>query len=189
MFMIKGNIVELIPAKMEDRQKIYDWCFHSETTKSHSGPPDYPNHPISTFEEFFSEYADYFFTGEFPEKGRGFMITHDGDPVGFISCCSFHMKPNKSEFDIWMNSEANCGKGFGTDAIVSLANYLNENLGINEMIMRPSIKNERALTSYKKAGFNDSDKDPSEYLLPEYVDIYGDGDYGADESALLVKQM
>ena len=187
--MIKGKIIDLVPASLSDRQKIYDWCFHCETSKSHSGPPDYPDLHIPTFEEFYNEYADYFFTDSKLADGRGFMIMHDGEPVGFISYCSFHLKQHKSELDIWMNSEANCGKGFGTDAIISLADYLGETFGTREFIMRPSVKNSRAIASYKKAGFEESDMLPGDYLLDEYVACYGDGDYGAGETALLVKRI
>jgi len=184
-----GDKVTLIPAALGDKQKIYDWCFHSETTKSHSGPPDFPENPIATWEEFFDEgYVDYFFTGDEPENGRGFMILHGGEPVGFISYSSFHLKPNKSELDIWMNSEANCGKGFGVDAIVSLGEYLKNSLGVNELIMRPSARNARAIKAYKKAGFQETDKSPSNYLLDKYMPLYGAGDYGEGGDVLLVKQ-
>ena len=185
--MIKGKIIDLVPATLSDRQSVYDWCFHCETTKSHSGPPDYPNVCIPSFEEFFDDYADYFFTGSNPDKGRGFIIIHGKDLVGFISYCSFHLKPHKSELDIWMNSETNCGKGFGSDAISSLADYLVQTLGIREFIMRPSKKNYRAISAYTKAGFKESTMPPDDYLLAEYVAFYGDGDYGINETALLVK--
>ena len=187
--MIKGTRVNLLPATLNDRQKIYEWCFHCETTKSHSGPPDYPNVHIPTFEEFYDEYADYFFTGNSPTDGRGFIIQFEGTDVGFVSYCSFHLKPHKSELDIWMNSEAHCGRGFGTDAIIALADYLGEILGIREFIMRPSVKNLRAVASYKKAGFEESEMQPGDYLLDEYLVCYGDGDYGTGETALLVKRI
>jgi RimJ/RimL family protein N-acetyltransferase len=108
-------------------------------------------------------------------------------PVGFISYSAFHLKQHKAELDIWMNSEANCGKGYGSDAIITLGEYLRKTLGIQELIMRPSIKNVRANKSYEKAGFKKSNKRPDEYLLEQYVATFGDGDYGADESTLLVK--
>ncbi|MDR2933374.1 MAG: GNAT family N-acetyltransferase [Oscillospiraceae bacterium] len=187
--MIKGKKVELVPARLSDRQNIYDWCYHSETTKSHSGPPDYPEAPIATWKEFFDEgYVDYYFTGAEPEKGRGFMIRHGGEPVGFISYSSFHLKPCKSELDIWMNSEAHCGKGFGTDAIIALGAYLNEHLGVNELIMRPSVRNERAVRAYRKAGFETSEEPAGYYLLDEYMPLYGAGDYGEGGDILLVKR-
>ena len=187
--MIKGNAIDLVPATLDDRQKIYDWCFHSETTKFHAGPPDYPDVHIPTFEEFYDDYVDYFFTGSAPNDGRGFIILHDGEPVGFISYSSFHLKPHKAELDIWMNCEANCGKGFGTDALVSLGNYLNKELGVRELIIRPSVKNIYAIKSYKKSGFEESDIPACDYLLDEYVSLYGDGDYGTNETALLIKRL
>jgi diamine N-acetyltransferase len=189
--MIKGNKIVLIPATIADRQNAYEWCFHSETTKSHSGPPDYPENPISTMKEFFDAdhgYADHYFTGEHPEKGQGFIITYDGEPVGFISYSAFHLQPHKAEMDIWLKSEAACGKGYGTDAIIALGDYLNQHLGIMELIMRPSLKNLRANRSYEKAGLFSSGMRPEEYLLPEYVEVFGDGDYGEGKTALLVKR-
>ena len=130
-----------------------------------------------------------FFTGSAPSDRRRFIIAHDGEAVGFISYCFFHLKPHKSELDIWLNSEANCGKGFGTDAIVSLVEYLAETLGVCECIMRPSVKNARAVAAYKKAGFEASAMLPGDYFLDEYVARYGDGDYGEAETALLVKRV
>lgn len=188
--MIEGNLIKLIPANLADKENVYTWCFHSETTKCHSGPPYYPETPIQTSEEFFNDYegyADYFFDGTRPEKGRGFIILVNNEQVGFISYTSFHLKPGWSELDIWMNQEANCGKGYGSDALIALSDYLNKNMSINKMIMRPSAKNERAIKSYMKAGFQKSDLLPPEYMLNEYVDAFGSGDYGTHGDQLLVK--
>jgi RimJ/RimL family protein N-acetyltransferase len=184
--MIKGNIAELIPAALNDRRSVYDWCFHCETSKSHCGS-DYPDVVIPDFEEFLEDYVEYFFTGAELEKGRGFLIVHEGERVGFISYTCFHLKPQKAELDIWLNSEKHCGKGFGTDAISSLCEFLSESQGIREFIIRPSVKNERAVKSYEKAGFKRSDAPPEDYLLEEYVSIYGDGDYGKEGTVLLVR--
>ena len=190
--IIKGKIIALTPAVLSDRQNVYNWCFHSETTKCHSGLPNYPEAPIATIEKFFdsnSGYADYFFDGTQPKNGRGYIILFDNGPVGFVSYSSFHLKQGLSELDIWMNCEANCGKGFGSDALIALGNYLNENIGIDHLLMRPSIKNERAIKSYMKAGFEKSNMLPTEYLLEEYVAFLGGGDYGAGGDVLLIKKL
>jgi RimJ/RimL family protein N-acetyltransferase len=190
--MIKGNKIELVPATLDDRQVVYDWCFHCETSKSHCGLPDFPDVVIPTYEEFLEDYVEYYFTGAELKNGRGFMIVSDSEErewVGFISYACFHLKPNIAELDIWLNSEKHCGKGYGTDAIVSLCDYLSKTLGIREFIMRPSPKNERAIKSYKKSGFEESDKSPSDYLRDEYLELYGDGDYGIGGDVLLVKRM
>ncbi|MCL2569400.1 MAG: GNAT family N-acetyltransferase [Oscillospiraceae bacterium] len=185
--MIKGSKIELVPATLDDRQNIYDWCFHSETTKFHAGS-DYPDVPIPTFEEFYEDYVDYFFTGSAPQDGRGFLILHSQEPIGFISYSSYHLKPQKAELDIWMSCEANCGKGCGTDAIVALGEYLNQALDIQELIMRPSIKNTNAIKSYKKAGLVESNMPADAYMLDEYIALHGDGEYGTDGTVLLIKQ-
>ena len=187
--MIKGNKIELTPAALADRQKAYEWCFHSETTKAHSGLPDYPENPILTYTEFCEKgYEDYYFTGEKPESGGGFFIVKDGEPIGFISYSCFHLKPGIAELDNWMKTEENCGKGFGTDAIMALGNYLHETLGIHTLIMGPSVKNERAIRAYEKAGLIKTDEKMSVFLLSEYVSVYGDGDYGMEQTAVCVKR-
>jgi len=185
--MIKGEKIQLIPTTLAERKTVYEWCFHSETTHFHAGPPDYTDSEIPTFEEFCEDYADYFFTGEKPNDGRGFTIVYNGESVGFVSYCCYHLKPGKAELDIWISRNVYCGKGFGTDALVSLGDYLHQKLEINELIMRPSLKNERAIKSYQKAGFELSNAQPSDYLLEEYLNLYDDGDYGADATATMIK--
>ena len=188
--MIKGKLIELVPATLDERRKVYEWCFHSETSKSHSGPPDYPDIEIPAFEEFcYEDYVDFFFTGERAEAGRGFMILREGEAIGFLSYTSYHLKAHFTEFDIWIGSEANCGKGFGTEALRLLADYMGETMGIREIIMRPSNKNMRAVNSYKKAGFVESGKSPDYYMPVEYISQFGEGDYGEGKTALLIKRV
>ena len=159
-------------------------------SQAHTGPPDYPEKPIATYEEFCNEYyEEYYFTGARPNDGRGFIIAHNGERIGFISYSCFHLKPSVAELDIWMNCEANCGQGLGVNAIVSLGEYLSRSIGICELIIAPSVKNARAVKAYQKAGFQKSYKAMRDYLLEEYLLLYGDGDYGIDETALLVKQL
>ncbi len=187
--IIKGKHITLIPATTGDRQVVYEWCFKSETTKYHSGLPDYPEVEIPTYDEFCDEYyEEYFFTGERLQDGRGFMIIVNEEKTGFISYTSFHLKPSMAELDIWMNLEVNCGKGYGVDAIIALSHFLNETMGVNELIIAPSRKNIRAVKAYMKAGFIGADKPMSEYLLEEYVSMYGSGDYGVEDTALLIKR-
>ncbi len=52
--MLHGNRQQshFNPAEIKDKEAVYQWCFHSETTKYHSGPPSYPNAPIATEAEF-----------------------------------------------------------------------------------------------------------------------------------------
>lgn len=187
--IIKGAKIELIPATLDDRRKVYEWCFLSETTKSHSGSPEYTEIPIPIYEEFCDEYyEEYYFTGDRPKDGRGFLILHDGEPIGLISYCAFHLKPSIAELDIWMRSESNCGKGFGTDALIARGDFLNKTMGFCMLIIAPSSKNVRAVKSYEKAGFKKSGIARRDFLLDEYVSLYGDGDYGINGTVNLLKR-
>ena len=190
--MINGNKVELIPATLEDRPRVYEWCFQSETTLCHSGAPNYPENPIPSYEEFYASdehgYMEYYFTGTKPNAGRGYLIVHRKEPIGFISYCSFHLKPAMAELDIWIKDEANCGKGFGVDALMALSEYLNREMGIRKLIIAPSVRNTRAVRAYEKAGFEKTEQGMGEFLSEKYVSTYENGDYGVEGTAVLVKR-
>lgn len=188
--MLQDHKIDLIPATLDNRQEIYDWCFHSETTKWHSGPPNFPQIPIPTYLDFCNDYyEDYFFTGHKPKNGRGFIIQCDGKPIGFISYSSFHLKQGLAELDIWMSCEANCGKGFGVTAITALGNLLHKTININKLIIAPASKNKSAIRSYEKAGFKKTTIAMTDFLIDEYISLYGNGDYGTKETTILIKNL
>lgn len=191
--MIQGDKIKLVPAMLDDRKRIYEWCFQSETTKYHAGLPDYPNSPIPTYKEFYASddggYTEYYFTGAKPQEGRGFLIINGNEAIGFVSYSAFHLKPTIAELDIWMSSEAQCGHGFGVDALVTLSDYLKNEMGIRALIIAPSIKNIRAVRAYEKAGFKKTNKAMSEFLQDAYIPLFGEGDYGIDETVILMKQL
>jgi len=185
--VIRGSKVTLVPALLDDCLEIYEWCFHSETTRFHSGLPDFPQNPIPSFEEFREEYADFNFTGDKPLEGRGFIIKRGSRRIGFISYTGFHLKPGIAELDLWLPKLADCGHGYGTDALTALANYLHETLGFTTLIIAPATKNSVAVRSYEKAGFTKTTEPMTYFLLPQYVAKYGGGDYGENETVILVK--
>ena len=82
---------------------------------------------------------------------------------------------------------ANCGKGFGNDALIVLSEYLRQTLDKQTLIMRLFAKNERAVLSYNKADFQSAAKPIWAYMSPEYRPLFGDGDYGTGGDTLLVK--
>jgi RimJ/RimL family protein N-acetyltransferase len=52
-----------------------------------------------------------------------------------------------------MSCEANCGKGYGPDAIRALCTWLAAEFGVRTFMMQPSARNPRAIRAYEKAGF------------------------------------
>ncbi len=147
--MIKGKQISLHKATFADRRMVYDWYCNSDVAPliHISGGED------QTFQQFCDDdWKPHFFTDESPRQGRLFIILHKGSQIGAIGYNGIDSK-NRVELDIWMSSESNCGKGFGTDAIEALCSYLAADLGVSTFMMQPSARNPRAIRAYEKVGF------------------------------------
>ena len=179
---IYGEQVILRPATEQDKRMIYKWLAESDITVSITGPPHFPDHPIPTWEEFCADYRQHCFDGSAPELGRCFVITVSGIPVGQVNHRSIDQHHHRTELDIWMSCEANCGKGYDPDALKVMCGYLLRDFGVTTFVIRPSARNRRAIRAYKKAGFKRIN------LSPEEIEAeYGRGDY--HDSVCLIKQM
>ena len=180
----------LIPSTLEDKRIVYNWLCESDVSDAMFG---FDSNERPTWEEFCEDYADVYFDGTNPEYGRVFMIVLNGKKIGCVSYACFHLREHMAELDIWMDSEANCGKGYGTLAIIELCNYLASDLCINNYIIRPSVKNKRAIKAYNKAGFKEVEKSSvkqvlHKYLTDQYYEEYGQGDYGEEGTLTLVME-
>jgi diamine N-acetyltransferase len=148
--MIRGSLVTLRPASLDDRQCVYDWMARSDATRWMMGPPLFCEAPIPTWDEFCADYVDLFFDGSRSEIGRSFIIAVEGEDIGHISC---DRTQGFTELDIWLKSENVFGRGYGSDALTALMDYLQGAFGVSEFIIRPSRRNLRAIRAYEKAGF------------------------------------
>ena len=143
--MIKGKIVTLRPATKSNRKTIYQWLIHWTNLT--------PNNKKPSWEEFCNDYKDFFFDGTQQNVGRCFLVFVDENPVGHINYHTLCPHYKHTELDIWMSNDNNCGRGYGSDALNILCNYLFKKFGIDEFIIRPSAQNKRAIRAYQKAGF------------------------------------
>ena len=148
MKMITGKKVQLRPAARDDRRMLYDWSHASDIAPLIHLSGD----PSESFETWCADWKEYFFTDESPRLGRVFVIQAAGEPVGAIAYNDIDPE-NRVELDIWMRSEACCGKGFGPDAIAALCAHLQAEFGVKTFMMQPSARNPRAIRAYEKAGF------------------------------------
>ncbi|GAI86358.1 unnamed protein product [marine sediment metagenome] len=180
--MIKGKQVTLRPAIEQDKYEIFKWLAESDVTVSMMGPPKFPDNLVPTWEEFCADYKQYYFDDSAPELGRCFVIMVNDIPVGQVNYNDIHQNKHRTELDIWMSCEMNCGKGYGPDAIQALCEYLFQTYGVIEFVIRPSERNPRAVHAYKKAGFRRIDISHEELIIE-----YGPGD--THDTVLLIKQM
>jgi len=174
--------VLLRPAVASDRRQVYDWLARSDVTSSMMGPPDYPDHPIPSWDEFCSDYPLHYFDDSEPFSGRCFIIAVDGQDVGVVCYNAIEEEGRVTELDIWLGAEAYCGKGYGTAALEALCTHLHQKHGVHEFIIRPSGRNQRAIAAYRKAGF--------ELLLlssAEQRKRFGEGD--CEDAVVLLKRL
>lgn len=142
---ILGKQVILRPATLDDRQPIFDWLTNSDLTKCMMGPPAYPDSPIPTWEEFINDYKEYFFDSSKPLLGRCFVIEVNSEPVGQINHDKISSTDYSAELDIWLKSSKYINKGYGTDAIITLCNYLTKKFECKKFIIAPSRRNLAAI--------------------------------------------
>jgi RimJ/RimL family protein N-acetyltransferase len=155
--IIYGKTVTLRPATLKDRKPIFDWLTNSDLTKFMMGPPTYPDSPIPTWDDFQNDYKEYFFDGSQPLMGRCFIIEVNSEPIGQINHDKIYMSDFSTELDIWLKCIEYMNKGYGSDAIITLCNYLTKEFKCRKFIIAPSKQNIGAIKAYKKAGFIETD--------------------------------
>ncbi|MBM9577812.1 GNAT family N-acetyltransferase [Leptospira sp. 201903070] len=174
--------ITLEASTLEDRRRFYNWLVHPELVKFMMGPPIFPEIKIPSWEEFQEDYEDYFFTGTRPDLGRCYRILKDGAAIGQINY-AIEMENSKiAELDIWLSDPKECGHGFGTRAVRILSRILFEEFSLDELVIRPSERNPRAVRVYEKAGFRKAEID-----IESANRLYGKGDY-YDDVVLILKK-
>ena len=166
---IQGQTVRLRPATPADRKMIYEWLAHSDLTPMMLGAPQFPDNPVPSWEEFADDYAEHFFDGTRPMRGRCFVIEYEGIAIGQINHDRIYYDDHSTELDIWLADSSYTGKGYGTDALIALCGYLNKNFACTRFIIAPSLRNTQAVKAYEKAGFHTTETIP-EWFVPDYPD-------------------
>ncbi len=170
------------PALASDRRNVYGWLAESDVTASMMGPPTYPDLAIPTWDEFCADYLPRYFDDSEPFAGRCFIIVAGGHDVGVVCYNAIDEQRRLTELDIWLRSEAACGKGYGSNALRLLCEHLHEAYGVGEFIIRPSERNRRAIAAYQRAGFERLPLTPSEQRMK-----FGEGD--CQDSVVLLRRI
>ena len=146
--IIHGEKVVLRPMTVDEIPIFYQWVTHSDST-----PFWYEDGRVPTYEEFTQDWKRYYFDGSEPEKGRCFIILVGNKAIGQINYNEINRENNSAELDIIIAEDVDKGKGYGTDALKTLAKYLFQNMNIQLCWIEPISRNLRAIRAYAKAGF------------------------------------
>jgi RimJ/RimL family protein N-acetyltransferase len=149
-------------------------------------------------EDFENEYERYFDNRE-PSLCGGMMICLENHPVGFITYAQISyeddwIQPGVMEIDIWMNGEDNCGKGLGSDAILTLMEYLHNEYDIHTFFGFPDSVNSRSIRVCEKVGFVKVDTRDKQRVLERLftpkclASLNPDDQYISDECVLMLNE-
>lgn len=146
--------VKLRPAREADRQKVYEWLARSDATAQMMGPPTFADHPVPSYDDFCDDYDKEAFAPE--GNFRMFVICADDEEVGVVH---YWLVDRIAELDLWIADRRHWNRGTGSTALSRVAEMLGNDELADQLIIRPSARNVRAIAAYRKAGFEDFDPD------------------------------
>jgi len=164
--LVQGARVGLRRAQPADVPRAWRWLAQSDLTPRRLGPPYFPDHPAPSLAAFRNDFAPHFFDGSLPYEGRGFVIRSpaEGRDLGFISHARIDVLNDVACLDLWLSDSSASGRGYGSEAIGLLCDWLQAHRGINRFLLRPSRRNVRALRAMRRAGFRETDLPAAQVL-------------------------
>jgi len=149
--LLNGEKISLRPMTESEIPLFYRWATQSDATPFWYGVM-YGN-TIPTFEEFTENWGPYYFNDSNPEMGRCFVILLEDKSIGQINYNNIDSASGSVEIDIIIADAKNQGMGYGTDAIMTLINYLFKKMNVKVVWIAAIKKNLRAIKAYQKVGF------------------------------------
>lgn len=86
-----------------------------------------------------------------------------------IGNIKLEVKKDMGELGIMIGNKEYWGRGFGTEAVNTLCSYAFSNLGLKEISLGVIKENERAVQTYKKAGFKVDKIDNNIIIMKKYA--------------------
>ncbi len=146
MKTLSGKKVSLRPMKPQEVKLIYKWANNPDVIP-------YWYKKRMSLKQIKEDWKPHYFSDKIPQWGRCFAIQVEGKPLGMINYNKIDKLNKKVEIDIIIGEKKNWNKGYGTDAVKTLINYLFKEFKLNEIWIAPHTTNPRAIRAYEKAGF------------------------------------
>jgi len=143
---LTGKKIKLRPKYIQDAATDYKWRIDPELCHL-----DAASTIDNSFNEFLNHYREQL---RFPAPGIRFAIeTMDGRHIG--NCSLFNADEGKKEVElgIMLGDKTLWGQGYGTDAILTLLNYVFTQTEWQNVFLKTLDWNIRAQKCFKKCGF------------------------------------
>ncbi|KHO62627.1 GCN5 family acetyltransferase [Thermoanaerobacter sp. YS13] len=159
--MLKSNRIELVPFESKYFEKFVE--FRNSDDSRNLTMPGIP-YPVTveTVAERWKTKKDPKENGEF-----AIILRSTGEYIGNVSYNNVDWKNRNCEIAIMIGEEKHRNKGYGTEALNLLLDFIFNELNLHRVELRVYDFNERAIKSYEKCGFK------KEGLLREVVYKHG----------------
>lgn len=161
-----GERIMLREYKKEDLGCMRMWVNDSEVTKNLSDIFLYP-HTLNATENFLNAILE----GKSEEKG--FVIAHKEteEYIGQIGLIDIDWRNRVAVLGIVIGTETNRGKGYGTEAIKVLQEFVFNSLNLNKLELQLRDYNLRGYNCYLKCGFKEEGRKRQDfYCNGRYTD-------------------
>ncbi|MFW0858631.1 MAG: GNAT family N-acetyltransferase [Dehalococcoidia bacterium] len=140
-----GQKVILREKQLADAVNDYAWGCDTELMRLDAADPI-----NMTFAEFLTRCAE----GIKNRKHRRFAIeTIDGKHIGNCNCYNIDHFRKEAELGIIIGDCQYWGKGYGTDAVVTLVHHIFQDVGLRRISLHTLGSNVRAQRCFEKCGF------------------------------------
>ena len=145
--MIKGKIVRLRPKTMEDAENDYRWQTDPELSDLDAITP------LSlSFADYLIEYRDMLkHSSEFRRQLA--VDTSEGQHIGNCVWYNIDRVGREAEVGIMIGERDYWNKGYGTDTMLALVDYIFRHTNFKRVYLKTLEKNLRAHKSFQKVGF------------------------------------
>lgn len=149
-----GKSVSLRPMTLDDKETFFQWATHSDSTAFWYGERYGDDVPDRT--AFFNDWTDDYFTDAHPGRCRSFAIGINSDKreIGQVNFQAEDIRHSVYDLDIIIASDRDKGKGYGSESLKLLADYLINQFDARLITIYALTQNYRAIRSYVKAGFS-----------------------------------
>ena len=146
VYRLEGERIILREYRKEDYAHMREWVNDYEITQYLSNIFLYPHSEIAT-ESFLNNMIE--------GRAKGFVIAHksNGEYIGQVDLIDIDWPNRVGTIGIVIGSKDNLSKGYGTEAINLLQYFAFNKLNLNKLELEVRAHNERAISCYKKCGF------------------------------------
>ena len=162
--MVISNKVILRQKRLTDAHNDYAWETDPELAQLDAMPV------LSlTFSQYLSDYANIL-SNPLPTSRRFAVETPDGEHIGNCSFYNIDESKGETELGIMIGNRNYWDKGYGTDAVTTLVNYIFRETNLKRIYLKTLESNKRAQKCFPKCGFTPCGhmaKDGYDFILME----------------------